>query len=60
MAAQDVILLLLPVQLHDDREHKQGILASTAPTGPRTPSKQLYYDSSKSDIPSVPSQLTIL
>ncbi len=23
MAAQDVILLLLPVQLHDGREHKQ-------------------------------------
>jgi hypothetical protein len=36
MAAQDVILLLLPVQLHDDREHKQVILAPTAPTSPRT------------------------
>ncbi len=23
MGEQDVILLLLPVQLHDDREHKQ-------------------------------------
>jgi hypothetical protein len=26
MAAQDVIHFLLPVQLHDDREHKQGML----------------------------------
>ncbi len=36
MGEQDVILLLLPVQLHDDREHKQGIPAPTAPTSPRT------------------------
>ena len=53
MAAQDVILLLLPVQLHDDREHKQVILAPTAPTSPRTLSKQLYNVSSKSDVPFV-------
>ncbi len=53
MAAQDVILLLLPVQLHDDREHKQGVLGPTAPTSPRTLSKQLYYGSSKSDVPFV-------
>ncbi len=54
MAAQDVILLMLPVQLHDDCEHKQVIPAPTAPTSPRTLlSKQLYYGSSKSDIPSV-------
>ncbi len=53
MAAQDVILLLLPVQLRDDREHKQVILAPTAPTSPRTLSKQLYYGSSMSDVPSV-------
>ncbi len=36
MAAQDVILLLLPVQLHDDREHKQVMPAPTAPTSPHT------------------------
>ncbi len=53
MAAQDVILLLLPVQLHDDREHKQVFPAPTAPTSPRTLSKQLFYDSSKSDVPFV-------
>ncbi len=53
MAAQDVILLLLPVQLHDDREYKQVMPAPTAPTSPRTLSKQLYYGSSKSDVPSV-------
>jgi hypothetical protein len=53
MAAQDVIRILFPVQLHDDREHKQVILAPTAPTSPRTMSKQLYYGSSKSDVPSV-------
>jgi hypothetical protein len=29
MAAQDVILLLLPVQLHDDREHIQAMPAPT-------------------------------
>ncbi len=52
MAAQDVIILLLPVQLHDDREHKQVMLAPTAPTSPRTLSKQLYYGSTKYDVPS--------
>ena len=53
MAAQDVILLLLPVQLHDGREHKQVMPAPTAPTSPRTLlSKQLYYGSGKSDVPS--------
>ncbi len=53
MAAQDVIVLLLHVQLHDDREHKQVMPASAAPTSPRTLSKQLYNVSSKSDVPSV-------
>ncbi len=53
MAAEDVILLLLPVQLHDDRKHKQVMLAPAAPTSPRTLSKQLYYGSSKSYVPSV-------
>ncbi len=53
MAAQDVILLLLPVQLHDDREHKEVLPAPTAPASPRTLSKQLYYGSSRSDVPSV-------
>jgi hypothetical protein len=48
-----VILLLLPVQLHDDCEYKQVMPAPAAPTSPRTLSKQLYYGSSKSDIPSV-------
>ncbi len=52
MAAQDVILLLLPVQLHDGREYKQGMPAPTAPTGPRTLSKQLYYFSTRYDSPS--------
>ncbi len=52
MAAQDVILLLLPVRLHDDREHKQEMPAPTAPTSPRALSKQLYNVSSKSDVPS--------
>jgi hypothetical protein len=42
MAAQDVIRILLPVPLHDGREHKQVIVAPTAPTGPCTLSKQLY------------------
>ncbi len=45
MAAQDVILLLLSVQLHDDHEHKQGILAPTPQTSLCTLSKQLYYGS---------------
>ncbi len=53
MTAQDVILLLLPVQLHDDRKHKQVMPASPAPTSRRTLFKQLYYDSSKSDAPFV-------
>ncbi len=53
MAAQDVILLLLPVQLHDDREYKQVMPVPTAPTSPRTLSKQLYNVSSKSDVPFV-------
>jgi hypothetical protein len=93
MAAARVILLLLPVQLHDDREHKQGMLvptlqlgltlffpssstmtgqdvirilfllslqyrehkqvipAPTAPTSPRTLSKQLYYRRTSRDSP---------
>ncbi len=50
MAEQDVILLLLPVQLHDDREHKQVMPAPTAPTSPRTLAKQRYNASSKSDV----------
>ena len=49
MTAQDVILLLLPVQLHDDREHKPGMLVPTPPTSPRTLSKQLYYGSTRCD-----------
>jgi hypothetical protein len=54
MAAQDVIRILLPVQLHDDREHKQVIPAPNAPTSPRTLlPKQLYNVSSKSDVPFV-------
>jgi hypothetical protein len=59
MAAEDVILLLLPVQLHD-RQHKQVMLVPTAPTRPRTLlPKQLYYDRTRCDSLSVPSQLTI-
>ncbi len=53
MAAQDVILLLLPVHLHDDREHIQVMPGPTAPTSPRTLSQQLYNVSSKSDVPFV-------
>ncbi len=53
MGEQDVIPLLLPVQLHDDREHKQVMPAPTAPTSPRTLSKQLYNVSSKGDVPFV-------
>jgi hypothetical protein len=50
MAAQDVIRILLPVQLHDDREHKQGILGPTAATSPRILlPKQLYYGSTRRD-----------
>ena len=32
MAAQDVILFLLPVRLHDDREHKQVFFWSSSST----------------------------
>ncbi len=32
-APQDVIRCLLPVQLHDDRKHKQGMLVSTIQLG---------------------------
>ncbi len=53
MTGQDVILLMLPVQLHDGREHKQVMPGPTAPTRPRTLSKQLYNGSSKSDVPFV-------
>ncbi len=53
MAGQEVILLLLPVQFHDDREHKQVMLVPIPPTRPRTLSKQLYNVSSKSDVPFV-------
>ena len=53
MTGQDVILLLLPVPLHGDREHKPGMLVPTPPTSPRTLSKQLYNVSSKSDVPFV-------
>ncbi len=52
MTGQDVILLLLPVQLHDDRKHKQVIPAPAAPTCSRTLSKQLYYGSTRCDSPS--------
>ncbi len=36
MTGQDVIRILLPVQMHDDREHKQVMPAPTAPTSPHT------------------------
>ncbi len=52
MEKQDVTRILLPGQLHDDREHKQGMLAPTAPTSPRTLFKQLYYGSTRCDSPS--------
>ena len=53
MTGQDVIRILLPVQFHD-REHKQVMLVPAAPTSTRTLlAKQLYYGSSKSDVPSV-------
>ncbi len=52
MEAQDVIRFLFLLNLQN-RERKQLILAlTTAPTSPRTLSKQLYYGSSKSDVPS--------
>jgi hypothetical protein len=51
MGEQVVILLLLPVQLHDDREHKQVMPAPAAPTSPRTLSKQLYYGRTSRDSP---------
>ncbi len=44
-----MIFLLLPVQLHDDRKHKQVIPAPTGPTTPRTLSKQIYYGSTRRD-----------
>ncbi len=53
MEAQDMIrfLFLRNVQ---NREYKQVMLVPTAPTRPRTLLlKQLYYGSSKSDVPSV-------
>ena len=50
-----MILLLLPVQLHD-REHKQVMPTLTSL---RALSKQLYYDRTRCDSLSVPSQLTI-
>ncbi len=53
MTGQDEICLLLPVPMHDDREHKQVMPAPTAPVSPRTLSKQLYYGSIRSDVPSV-------
>ncbi len=53
MAAQYVIRLLFHLNLQN-RERKQLILArTTALTSPRTLFKQLYYGSSKSDVPSV-------
>ncbi len=51
MGEQDVIRILLPVQLHDDREHKQVMPAPPALTSPRTLSKQLYYGSTRCDYP---------
>ncbi len=51
-----MILLLLPVQLHEDREHKQVMPTLTSL---RALSKQLYYDRTRCDSLSVPSQLTI-
>jgi hypothetical protein len=52
MEAQDVIRFLFLLNLLN-RERKQLILApTTAPTISRTLSKQLYYGSSKSDVPS--------
>ncbi len=52
MAAARVMYLLFLVSLQN-RECKQVILAPTAPTSPRTLSKQLYYGISRSDVPSV-------
>ena len=53
MAAQDVILLLLPVPIHDDLEYKQVMPAPIAPTSPRTLlPEQLYYGSTRCDSPS--------
>ncbi len=51
MTGQDVyrFLFLLNIQY---RKHKQVMPAPTAPTSPRTLSKQLYNGSSKSDVPS--------
>ncbi len=52
MTGQDVIRFLFLRNLQN-HEHKQVIPAPAAPTSPRTLSKQLYYGSSKSDVPSV-------
>ncbi len=52
MEAQDVIRFLFLLNLQN-REHNQVMPAPTAPTSPRTLSKQLYYSSSKGDVPSV-------
>ena len=52
MTGQDVIRFLFLLNLQY-RKHKQVIPAPTGPTSPRTLSKQLYYGSSKSDVPSV-------
>jgi hypothetical protein len=55
-SGEDVIHFLLPVQLHDDREHKQGMLVPTPSTSPHTLlSKQLYYDRTRCDSLPVPS-----
>ncbi len=51
MKGQAVIRLLFLLN-YQNREHNQVILAPTGPTSPRTLlSKQLYYGSSKSDVP---------
>jgi hypothetical protein len=52
MTGQDVIRFLFLLNLQY-RKHNQVIPAPAAPTSPRTLSKQLYYGSSKSDVPSV-------
>jgi hypothetical protein len=50
MEEQDMMIRFLFLRNLQNREHKQVI---PAPTGPRILSKQLYYDSSKSDVPAV-------
>ncbi len=53
-----MILLLLPVQLHDDREHKQVMPALT---GPRILlAKQLYYGRTRCDSPSASSPIAFV